>query len=36
MPLQVWAEQTFGERAPHANTLCRWVRNGKILPARSR
>ncbi|WLE60942.1 hypothetical protein GIY62_06530 [Burkholderia plantarii] len=32
IPLQVWAEQTFGEHAPHANTLRRWVRNGKILP----
>ncbi|WP_244141814.1 excisionase [Burkholderia gladioli] len=32
IPLHVWAGQTFGEYAPHANTLRRWVRNGKILP----
>ncbi|RQR94542.1 hypothetical protein DIE04_18990 [Burkholderia sp. Bp8994] len=32
IPLQVWAEQTFGEYAPHRNTLLSWVKNGKICP----
>ncbi|RQS63860.1 excisionase [Burkholderia sp. Bp8984] len=32
IPLSVWAEQTFGEYAPHRNTLLSWVKNGKIRP----
>ncbi|MDN7592369.1 excisionase [Burkholderia seminalis] len=32
IPISVWAEQTFGEYAPHRNTLRSWVRNGKIRP----
>lgn len=32
VPLEVWAEQLFGEYAPHRNTLLNWRRNGRILP----
>ncbi|MGS0982087.1 excisionase [Burkholderia glumae] len=32
IPLHVWAEQMFGEHAPHQNTLRNWVRSGRILP----
>ncbi|KAJ3472841.1 hypothetical protein NLI96_g13229 [Meripilus lineatus] len=32
IPLHAWAEQTFGEYAPHRNTLLNWVKNGKIRP----
>ena len=36
VPLSVWAEQTFGEHAPHRNTLLSWVKNGKIVPMPTR
>ncbi|WP_104012072.1 excisionase [Burkholderia anthinoferrum] len=32
IPLNVWAEQTFGEYAPHMNTIRGWIKHGKILP----
>ncbi|WP_161788578.1 excisionase [Burkholderia paludis] len=32
IPLSVWAEQTFGQYAPHRNTLLNWVRNAKLFP----
>lgn len=32
IPLSVWAEETFGEYAPHRHTLRNWVNNGKIRP----
>lgn len=32
LPLQVWADNMFGEHAPHANTLLRWVHEGRIQP----
>jgi len=32
IPLRVWAEEVFGEYAPHKNTLLAWCKNGKILP----
>lgn len=32
IPLEVWAEQMFGEHAPHRNTLLNWRRNAKIWP----
>lgn len=32
VPLNVWAEQVFGEHAPHYNTLLRWVHDGRIQP----
>ncbi|QNB10892.1 excisionase [Paraburkholderia tropica] len=31
--MEVWARQVFGEHAPSIQTLRRWARNGKILPA---
>lgn len=30
--LEAWAENRYGEHAPHINTLRRWVRDAKILP----
>ena len=32
VPLTVWAEQVFGEHAPHYNTLLRWAHEGRIQP----
>ncbi|WP_088505081.1 excisionase [Burkholderia ubonensis] len=32
IPLNVWADQTFGEYAPHRHTLRNWVQAGKIHP----
>jgi hypothetical protein len=32
VPLAVWAAMVFGERAPHANTLLRWVHDGRLQP----
>ncbi|WP_433693262.1 excisionase [Paraburkholderia phenoliruptrix] len=32
VPLSVWAEETFGEHAPHRHTLRNWVIAGKISP----
>ncbi len=32
IPLSVWAEETFGEYAPSANTLRNWVKQAKIFP----
>jgi hypothetical protein len=32
IPLTTWAELTFGEHAPHRNTVLNWVRDGKIVP----
>ncbi|WP_175427798.1 excisionase [Burkholderia gladioli] len=32
IPIAAWAKNTFGEHAPHANTLRRWAQLGKILP----
>lgn len=32
IPLAVWADQVFGDHSPHANTLLRWVREGRIQP----
>lgn len=31
--LEAWAEQIYGEHAPHIGTLRRWARDGKIVPA---
>lgn len=31
--LERWAEATYGDDAPHVNTLRRWARDGLILPA---
>jgi hypothetical protein len=33
VPLEVWAEQIFGEYAPHRNTLYNWRRFGWIVPS---
>ncbi|QUN44755.1 hypothetical protein KEH56_24325 [Burkholderia cenocepacia] len=33
IPLHVWAEQMFGDYAPHRHTLRNWVEKGKIRPA---
>jgi hypothetical protein len=32
VPLAVWAATMFGERAPHSNTLLRWVHDGRFQP----
>ncbi|NML99661.1 hypothetical protein HHL24_17175 [Paraburkholderia sp. RP-4-7] len=32
IPIAVWAEETFGEYAPHRHTLLSWVKAGKIYP----
>lgn len=32
VPIAAWARIVFGEHAPHANTLLRWVREGRIQP----
>lgn len=32
IPITTWAELTFGEYAPHKNTLLNWIRDAKILP----
>ncbi|KVR46376.1 hypothetical protein WM11_31450 [Burkholderia ubonensis] len=32
IPLHVWAEQMFGDYAPHRHTLRNWIKNGKIHP----
>jgi hypothetical protein len=32
VPLAVWAAMLFGDRAPHSNTLLRWVHDGRIQP----
>jgi hypothetical protein len=32
VPLAIWADQLFGEFAPHKNTLLRWVHEGRIQP----
>ena len=32
IPLHVWANNMFGEHAPHANTLLRWTHEGRIQP----
>lgn len=32
VPVAVWASIVFGEHAPHANTLHRWVHDGRIYP----
>lgn len=31
--LQEWAAAVFGERAPHQNTLLRWIHDGRIQPS---
>lgn len=33
LTLQDWATSLFGENAPRANTLLRWVHEGRIQPA---
>jgi len=33
IPLSAWAEEMFGEHAPHRNTLYNWRRGGWIVPA---
>lgn len=30
--LERWAASTYGEDAPHINTLRRWARDGMIVP----
>lgn len=30
--LEAWARAKYGEHAPHAGTLRRWARDGKIFP----
>lgn len=32
VPLNVWAEQVFGDHSPHYNTLLRWAHDGRIQP----
>lgn len=32
VPVAVWAAMVFGDRAPHPNTLLRWVHDGRIQP----
>ena len=32
VPVAVWAASLFGDRAPHNNTLLRWVHDGRIQP----
>lgn len=32
LTLQDWATSLFGENVPHANTLLRWVHEGRIQP----
>lgn len=32
IPVAVWATMVFGVHAPHANTLNRWVHDGRIYP----
>lgn len=32
IPVKVWAEQMFGEFAPHRHTLSKWIRTGRIRP----
>jgi hypothetical protein len=32
IPLSVWAQEMFGEHAPHRHTLRNWVVAGKIHP----
>jgi len=32
VPLAIWAQLMFGEYSPHANTLRRWVHDGRIQP----
>ncbi|EMN5130202.1 hypothetical protein RVV79_003318 [Burkholderia contaminans] len=32
IPLSEWADEMFGEHAPHRHTLRNWVNNGKIRP----
>ncbi|WP_157654006.1 excisionase [Burkholderia ubonensis] len=33
IPLNVWAEQTFGEYAPSQRSIRRWIKNGLIHPS---
>lgn len=30
--LEAWAQDQYGEDAPHINTLRRWARDGRIMP----
>lgn len=32
VPLKEWAKIVFGDYAPHANTLLKWVQDGRIQP----
>lgn len=32
IPVREWAQQVFGEHAPHPNTLLNWIHGGKISP----
>lgn len=32
IPLEAWAAATYGESAPHINTLRRWARDAHIYP----
>ncbi len=32
MPLEAWGAATYGESAPHINTLRRWARDAHIYP----
>ena len=32
IPVSNWASAVFGEHRPHANTLLRWIQNGRIKP----
>lgn len=32
VPIAVWASMVFGDHAPHANTLRRWIHDGRIHP----
>lgn len=32
IPVREWAATTFGEHAPHSNTLLRWIHDGRFQP----
>jgi len=33
VPIRAWAAKTFGDYAPHPNTITKWIANGHIVPA---
>ena len=33
LPLDAWAQATYGDHAPSIHTLRRWARDGHIFPA---